>query len=93
MLPARFIGRDSLLDAARRAANDQRQPRVTLSDVQVQGAAGGSPQALSFKWEKRFLRASTGAAVVERGSMQVVLSQSGAAWQFDNLPTDNLFTR
>ena len=93
MLPARFVGSDSLLDAARRAATEQRQIRITLSEVQTQGTVGSSPQALSFKWEKRFLRASTGAAFIERGSLQTVLSKSGDAWQFENLPADNLFTR
>jgi hypothetical protein len=91
MLPASFVGRDSLLDAARRAANDQRNTRVELSDLQTQTT--GASQALSMRWEKRFTRASTGAAVIERGTMRTVLRRAGDAWAFENLPADNLFTR
>jgi hypothetical protein len=91
MLPISFVGRDSLLDAARRAANDQRNTRVELSDQQTQTT--GASQALSVRWEKRFTRASSGAAVIERGTMRVVLRRAGEAWQFENLPADNLFTR
>jgi hypothetical protein len=91
MLPASFVGRDSLLDAARRAVNDQRNTRVELSDLQSQTT--GASQALSMRWEKRFTRASSGAAVIERGTMRTVLRRTGEAWQFENLPADNLFTR
>jgi hypothetical protein len=91
MLPASFIGRDSLLDAARRAMNDQRNIRVELTEVQTQTT--GAAQALSFKWEKRFIRASSGASVTERGSTQTVLSKATGAWMIQSLPADNLFTR
>lgn len=91
MLPASFIGRDSLLDAARRAINDQRNTRVEITEMQTQTT--GAAQALSFKWEKRFIRASSGAGGVERGAMQAVLRKSGQAWLFESLPADNLFTR
>jgi PBP1b-binding outer membrane lipoprotein LpoB len=91
MLPANFIGRDSLLDATRRALNDQRNIRVEITEVQMQTT--GASQALTFKWEKRFTRASSGANVTERGSMQTVLRRSGRAWIFESLPADSLFTR
>ena len=95
MLPASFIGRDSLLDAARRALGDQRNIRVELTEIQTQttGQTSGAGQALSFKWEKRFIRASSGASATERGVMQTVLRRSGPTWTFENLPADNLFTR
>jgi hypothetical protein len=91
MLPASFIGRDSLLDAARRAMNDQRNIRVEITEVQTQTT--GASQALTFKWEKRFIRASSGASVTERGSTQTVLSKATGAWTIQSLPADNLFTR
>ena len=91
MLPASFIGRESLLDAARRAINDQRNVRVEITEVQTQTT--GAAQALSFKWEKRFIRASSGASATERGAMQAVLRKSSEAWVFESLPADNLFTR
>ncbi len=91
MLPASFVGRDSLLDAVRRAAGDQRNTRVELSDLQSQST--GTSQALSMRWEKRFTRTSSGAAVVERGTMSTVLRRTGDAWLIENLPADNLFTR
>jgi hypothetical protein len=91
MLSASFVGRDSLLDAVRRAAGDQRNTRVELSDLQLQTT--GASQALSMRWEKRFTRASSGLAVIERGSMRAVLRRTGDVWQFENLPADNLFTR
>jgi starvation-inducible outer membrane lipoprotein len=91
MLPASFVGRDSLLDAVRRAVNEQRSTRIELSDLQMQTT--GASQALSMRWEKRFTRASNGANVIERGSLRTVLRRVGDAWQFENLPADNLFTR
>jgi hypothetical protein len=91
MLPASFVGRDSLLDAARRAAIDQRSTRLELSDLQVQTI--GASQALSMRWEKRFVRVSSGAAITERGTLRTVLRRNGDTWQFENLPADNLFTR
>jgi hypothetical protein len=91
MLPASFIGRDSLLDAARRAMNDQRNTRVEVTEVQTQTT--GAAQALTLRWEKRFIRASSGASVTERGSMQAVLSKSSGAWLIQSLAADNLFTR
>jgi hypothetical protein len=90
-LPASFVGRDSLLDAARRAANDQRNVRVEIAELRTQTT--GAAQALTFRWEKRFIRASSGAQVTERGSMQTVMRKSGEAWLIENLPADNLFTR
>lgn len=91
MLPASFVGRDSLLDAVRRAVNEQRNTRIELSDLQVQTT--GASQALSMRWEKRFTRASNGTNVIERGSLRTVLRRVGDTWQFENLPADNLFTR
>ncbi len=90
-LPASFVGRDSLLDAARRAANDQRNARIEITEVKTQTT--GAAQALTFRWEKRFTRASSGAIVTERGTMQAVMRKSGDVWVIDNLPADNLFTR
>jgi hypothetical protein len=91
MLPASFIGRDSLLDAARRTVNDQRNIRVELTEIQTQTT--GAAQGLTFKWEKRFIRASSGASVTERGSTQTVLSKATGAWMIQSLAADNLFTR
>ncbi len=90
-LPASFIGRDSLLDAARRAANDQRNSRIEITEVQTQTT--GAAQALTFRWEKRFIRASSGASITERGTTQTVMRKSGEAWVIESLAADNVFTR
>jgi hypothetical protein len=90
-LPASFIGRDSLLDAARRASNDQRNSRIEITEVQTQTT--GAAQALTFKWEKRFIRASSGASITERGTTQTVMRKSGEAWVIESLAADNVFTR
>jgi hypothetical protein len=91
MLPASFIGRDSLLDAVRRTLSEQRNIRIEWSDLQWQST--GASQAISVRWEKRFIRASNGASVVERDTLRTVLRRVGDTWQFENLPADNLFTR
>ncbi len=90
-LPASFIGRDSLLDAARRASVDQRNSRIEITEVQTQRTAAA--QALTFRWEKRFIRASSGASITERGTMQTMMRKSGEVWVIESLPADNVFTR
>lgn len=90
-LPASFMGRDSLLDAARRASVDQRNSRIEITEMQTQTT--GAAQALTFRWEKRFIRASSGASITERGAMQTVMRKSGDAWVIESLPADNIFTR
>ncbi len=90
-LPASFIGRDTLLDAARRTSVDQRNSRIEITEIQTQTT--GAAQALTFRWEKRFIRASSGASITERGTMQTVMRKSGEVWVIESLPADNLFTR
>ena len=94
LLPARFIGRSLLLDAARTARNEQKQIRTTLTEIRIaSGPPGSNIQALSARWEKRFLKLPGLAPTVESGSLQAVMHQEAGQWLLDSLSADNPYTK
>lgn len=94
LLPARFIGRSLLLDAARTARNEQKQIRITLTEIRIApGLPGSNIQALSARWEKRFLKLPSLVPTVESGSLQAVMHKEAGQWLFDSLSADNPYTK
>lgn len=94
LLPARFVGRSLLLDAAQTTRNEQKQIRITLTDIRISpGAPGSSTQALSAKWDKRFLKLPGLVPTVESGNLQAVMHQEAGRWLLDSLSADNPFTK
>jgi hypothetical protein len=96
LLPASFIGRASLLDAAQRSLSDQQSIRVTLSDVKQTGvtkSAPGASSVVSARWEKRFVRIASQTPALETGTLQAVMRRSPEGWRIESLPADNPFTR
>ena len=98
LLPASFIGRASLFDAAQRSLGDQKNIRVTLSDikqtdVKATSTAKSAPASLSARWEKRFVRIASQTPALETGTLQIVMRRSAEGWRIESLPADNPFTR
>lgn len=94
MLPARFVGRSVLLDAAQTTRNEQKQIRIMLTEIRIApGLPGTSTQALSAKWDKRFLKLPGLVPTVESGSLQAVMHQEAGRWLLDSLSADNPFTK
>ncbi|RYX94482.1 MAG: hypothetical protein EOO28_13990 [Comamonadaceae bacterium] len=94
MLPARFIGRAVLLDAAARAVGEQKKIELRLSDVRVQpSAAPDGPVAVTARWEKRFLKLPALTPATETGMLAAVLVRADGRWVFDSLNSDNPFAR
>jgi hypothetical protein len=98
LLPASFIGRASLLDAAQRSLGDQKNIRVTLSDIKqtdmkTASATKPAPASLSARWEKRFVRIASQTPALETGTLQIILRRSPEGWRIESLPADNPFTR
>lgn len=94
MLPARFIGRAVLLDAAARAVGEQKKIELRLSDVRVQpSAAPEGPVAITARWEKRFLKLPALTPSMETGMLAAVLVRADGRWVFDSLNSDNPFAR
>lgn len=94
LLPARFVSRSVLLDAAQTTRNEQKQIRITLTDIRIApGLPGTSTQALSAKWDKRFLKLPGLVPTVESGNLQVVMHQEVGRWLLDSLLADNPFTK
>lgn len=92
LLPARFIGRSVLLEAAQGTFNEQKQIRVTLSEVRLQPGAAGVA-ALSARWDKRYLKLPGLTASAETGSLQAVMRLDAGQWVMDSLSPDNPFSR
>ncbi|MES2975147.1 MAG: hypothetical protein V4757_16145 [Pseudomonadota bacterium] len=94
MLPARFIGRASVLDAAARTLAVQKKIELRLSDFSVQPSPPpGGPVAVTARWEKRFLKLPGLTPTVESGMLAAVLVRSEGRWVFDSLNADNPFMR
>ena len=94
LLLDRFVGRSALLDAAQSTLNSQKQIRITLTEIRIApGLPGTSTQALSAKWDKRFLKLPGLVPTVESGNLQVVMHQEAGQWQLDSLSADNPFTK
>jgi hypothetical protein len=98
LLPASFIGRASLLDAAQRSLGDQKNIRVTLSDIKqtdmkAASATKSTPASLSARWEKRFVRIASQTPALETGTLQIIMRRSSEGWRIESLPADNPFTR
>lgn len=94
LLPARFVGRSLLLDAAHTTRNEQKQIRITLTEIRVAPSVpGSSTQVLSARWDKRFLRLPGLVPTVESGNLQAVMHQEAGQWLLDLLSADNPFTK
>jgi hypothetical protein len=94
LLEPSFVGRANLLEAARKTLNEQKQIRVSLSEVKVAPGIGArSPTAISARWEKRFLRTPSQTPGVESGALSVVMRPSGKLWVIDAMGPDNPFVR
>ena len=97
MLPAKYVGRNILLDTAQTTINEQKQLRITLSDVRVQpgtSLGSGAPVvALTARWDKRYLKLPTLAPAVEAGTLQAVMHLDSGQWVLDSLSPDNPFVR
>jgi hypothetical protein len=94
MLPPRFVGRSLLLDSARSTFNEQKQIRITLSDVRY--SAGDMPPGsvlVSARWEKRFVKLPGLVPVLESGTLQASLHLEAGEWLIDALSPDNPLTR
>lgn len=92
LLPARFIGRSVLLEAAQGTINEQKQIRVTLSEVRLQPGTAGAA-AFSARWDKRYLKLPGLTASAETGSLQAVMRLDAGQWVMDSLSPDNPFSR
>lgn len=94
LLPDRFIGRSLVIDAAQSTLNSQKQIRITLTETRVApGAPGAGTQALSAKWDKRFLKLPGLVPTAETGYLQVVMRQEARQWLLESLSADNPFTK
>lgn len=94
LLPDRFIGRSLVMDAAQSTLNSQKQIRITLTEIRFSPSLPGTgTQALSAKWDKRFLKLPGLAPTAESGNLQVVMRQKAGQWQLDSLSADNPFVK
>lgn len=89
LLDADVIGRARLMDALRRDANNLRQIRMHLSDIEQH--AGADVTVLRARWEKRFLTASNLQPGLVSGHSVFMMHRTADGWRLAAIAGDNPF--